>query len=195
METTKYFCGQKISDYGVQHNRVDYAALAKSFDAVLCNEITKLFYNDICGEYCEPEQVNGIIDNNDEIANLTDEFDELQEQLDELQEQLDEFDIETDSDIEKYKQLEKEIEKLQEAADNIREHIDELEREQDESPEIYQYYIISDSGYNVLKYHTNEIVYYIEPLNIYVWGVTHYGTSWDYVLTDIEIEEAPENEN
>ena len=27
---------------------------------------------------------------------------------------------------------------------------------------------------------------------MYVWGVTHWGTSWDYVLTDIEI--APTNE-
>ena len=189
MNNEKYFYGNKISEYGIQHNRVDYAALSKSFDAVLCNDITKLFYNDVCGEYCEPEQVNGFIDNSDEISDLTDEFDELQEQLDELQEQLDDMEIETDDDIEKYNLLEQEIEKLQDAADNISEQIDELEREQDEQPEIYQYYIISDSGYNTLKYHTNEIVYYIETLDIYVWGVTHCGTSWNYVLTNIKIEE------
>lgn len=193
MEKTKYFYGQKISDYGVQHNRVDYAALARSFDAVLCNEITRFFYNDIGGEYCEPEQVNGFIDNSEEIANLTDEFNELQEQIDELQGELDDMKTETD-DLTKYKQLENEIETLQEAADNIGVEIDELEREQDDLPEIYQYYIISNSGYNVLKYHTNEIVYYIEPLDVYIWGVTHYGTSWDYVLTDIKIKEDNEND-
>ena len=181
MEKTKYFYGNKISEYGVENNRVDYAALAKSFDAVLCNDITKLFYNNICGEYTEPEQVNGIIDNSDEI-------DELQEQLDELQEQLDEMETETDLQITQYKKLEQHIIELQE-------QLDELEREQDEQPEIYQYYIISNSGYNVLKYHTNEIVYYIETLDIYVWGVTHWGTSWDYVLTDIKIEENENNEN
>ena len=174
MEKTKYFYGNKISEYGVENNRVDYAALAKSFDAVLCNDITKLFYNNICGEYTEPEQVNGIIDNSDEI--------------DELQEQLDEMETETDLQITQYKKLEQHIIELQE-------QLDELEREQDEQPEIYQYYIISNSGYNVLKYHTNEIVYYIETLDIYVWGVTHWGTSWDYVLTDIKIEENENNEN
>lgn len=175
MENNKYFCGNKISEYGVQHNRVDYAALAKSFDAVLCNDITKLFYNDVCGEYNEPEQVNGFIDNSDEI-------DELQEQLDELQEQLDDMEIETEKDKFNYIKLEKHIEQLQE-------QIDDLEREQDEQPDIYQYYIISDAGYNVLKYHTNEIVWYVPALDVYVWGVTHWGTSWDYVLTNIKIEE------
>lgn len=177
-ENKKYFYGNEISEYGVQHNRVDYATLSKAFDAVLCNDITKLFYSDINGEYNEAEQVNGFIDNQDEI-------DELQEQLDELQEQLDNIDILTDSDSEKYAALEKQI-------DDLQEQIDDLEREQDEQPEIFQYFIISDSGYNTLKYHTNEIVYYIPVLDVYVWGVTHCGTSWDYVLTDIKIEEDSE---
>jgi hypothetical protein len=30
---------------------------------------------------------------------------------------------------------------------------------------------------------------------MYIWGVTHYGTSWDYVLTDIKIELDEDNEN
>lgn len=171
----KYFYGNEISDYGVEHNRVDYRALAKSFDLVLCNDITKLFYSTVNNEYTEPEQVNGIIDNSEEIE-------KKQEQLDELQEQLDEMEIETDEDIEKYNTIEKQIDELQN-------QINELELEQDENPEIYQYYIISDNGYNILKYHTNEIVYYIDSLDIYIWGVTHWGTSWDYVLTNIKIEE------
>lgn len=79
MNNEKYFYGNKISDYGVKYNRVDYATLAKSFDAVLCNEITKLFFSNIAGEYTEPEQVNGFIDNSEAI-------DDLQEQLDDLQE-------------------------------------------------------------------------------------------------------------
>lgn len=52
--------------------------------------------------------------------------------------------------------------------------------------EIYQYYIISSSGVDILE-RLDEIIFYNEELNIYVWGVTHYGTSWDYVLTDVEI--------
>lgn len=53
--------------------------------------------------------------------------------------------------------------------------------------EIFQYYIIDYSGFQILSKMTNEIVFYNESLDMYVWGVTHYGTAWDYVLTDIEI--------
>ncbi len=53
--------------------------------------------------------------------------------------------------------------------------------------EIYQYYIISAAGAEILEEYTNELVWYNETLDIYVWGVDHYGTSWDYVLTEIEI--------
>ena len=53
--------------------------------------------------------------------------------------------------------------------------------------EIYQYYIVSSSGFEILE-ELDEIVFYNETLDMYVWGVTHYGTSWDYVLTSIEIE-------
>lgn len=174
----KYFYGNEISEYGIQHNRVDYGALAKSFDAVLCNDITKLFYSDINGEYNEIEQINGFIDNSEIIE-------ELEEKIDELENKLDNMDILYDYDIEEYNRIEEQINKL-------KEEIEEYEREQDEQPEIYQYYIISDSGKDILKYHTNEIIYYVETLDIYIWGVTHWGTSWDYVLTEIKIDESGE---
>ena len=60
--------------------------------------------------------------------------------------------------------------------------------ELDEYPEVFQYYIISELGYQILSDYTNELVYYSNEFNVYLWGVTHYGTSWDYVLTDIKIE-------
>ena len=53
--------------------------------------------------------------------------------------------------------------------------------------EVYQYYIISYGGYDFLKEYTDEIVYYHEELDMYLWGITHFGTSWDYVLTDIKL--------
>ena len=53
--------------------------------------------------------------------------------------------------------------------------------------EVYQYYIIGYSGYRFLEEYTDEIVYYNDELDMYLWGVTHFGTSWDYVLTDIEL--------
>lgn len=121
---SRYFYGNKISDYGLQCGYVDYATLSKSFDAVLVNDITKLFYADINGEYNEAEIVNGL-----------------------------DYDDENDCPI-----------------------------------EIYQYFIISDRGAEILQELTTEIVYYMPLLDCYVWGVSHYGTAWDYVLTDIKID-------
>ena len=53
--------------------------------------------------------------------------------------------------------------------------------------EVYQYYIITDAGYRCLSDYTDEIVYYHNDLDMYVWGITHFGTSRDYVLTDIKL--------
>lgn len=114
-----FFMGNEVSDYGKQYGYVDYGTLAKSFDAILNNQIIQntqsIGYWDI---------VNG---------------------------------CEHDTDTDGYK-------------------------------EIFQYYIISKTGYEVLVDFTDEIVFYNDALDMYVWGVTHWGTSWDYVLTDIKIE-------
>lgn len=53
---------------------------------------------------------------------------------------------------------------------------------------IYQYYIISEYTADKLQKHTNEIILYNAELDMYLLGVGHFGTSWDYVLTDIVIE-------
>ena len=48
-----------------------------------------------------------------------------------------------------------------------------------EELEVFQWYIVSDSGAQIIQDYTNEILYYHDKLDIYLWGVT------DYVLTDI----------
>lgn len=58
---------------------------------------------------------------------------------------------------------------------------------EDEYVEVYQYYIISEYGYEFLSRYTDEFVYYNSTLDVYLWGVTHFGTSWDYVLTDVKL--------
>lgn len=63
----------------------------------------------------------------------------------------------------------------------------DYDEETESYEDIFQYYIVSDNGAEILK-EAGEIVYYNEKLDMYVWGVTHYGTSWDYVLTDIKLE-------
>ena len=171
---SNYFYGNKVSDYGLQNGYVDYRTLAKAFDAVICNDITKLFYNQIGRDFVDIEQVNGYIDHSDEIE-------QLQEQIEEIEEKQIEMIKEDKEDTPQYKALQEQI-------DDLQEKINGLEYEQDNQQEIFQYFIISDNGAEILQTWTDEIVYYIDYLDVYVWGVTHYGTAWDYVLTDIKIE-------
>ena len=105
------------------------------------------------------EQVGGFIDNSEEIE-------ELEKQI---------YEGEESGSI------------SQEEIDDIQEKIDELQNEQDEIPEVYQWYIVSDNAKSILE-DAEQIVYYDDELDIYVWGVTHFGTSWDYVLTSIKID-------
>ena len=126
----EYFYSNKISEYGLKNGYLDYATLAKAFDAVLNNDIMNKTYD--IGYW---DQESGFIDNSDAIEELQDQ-------------------------------------------------IEELENEQDELPEVFQWYIVSDKGARILE-EINEIVYYNEALDMYIWGVTHWGTSWDYVITDV----------
>lgn len=155
----KYYCGNAISEYGIEQGYVDYATLAKGFQAVLNNDIMSLTYD--IGSW---EQVSGTVDNSDEIEELEEKRDELEEQNGNSPSQI----------------LENEI-------NEISEQIEELENEQDDEPEVFQWFIVDDWGARLLQ-DINEIVYYNETLDMYLWGVTHYGTSWNYVLTNIKID-------
>lgn len=68
---------------------------------------------------------------------------------------------------------------------------------EDHNEDIYQYFIVDFPNFNLdfmRKYCQNDIIlYYIDFLGIYVLGVNHLGTSWDYVLTDIEYTTKYEN--
>lgn len=122
---TNYFYGNEISDYGKENGYLDYATLAKSFDAVLNNDIMSKTMD--IGYW---ELVLG----------------------------------------------------------------NDYNEEYDEYTEIFQYFIVSDQGAKILE-EVEEIVYYNEELDMYVWGVTHWGTSWDYVLTNVKCNVPYENNN
>ena len=64
---------------------------------------------------------------------------------------------------------------------------------EDRLNEVIQYYVVSDSGAQVLQNLTNETVLYSDNLDVYLWCIFHYGTSWDYVLTDIAIDTSLSN--
>lgn len=158
---TDWFYGNEVSNYGKENGYVDYRTLAKAFDAVLNNNIIN------ATGWENWDKVSGMVDNSDEIEELREQAEELEDTI--TLDTDDDYDMET-------------IKKVQEIEDQIA----ELEREQEES-EIFQYYIVSDNGAEILK-EADEIVFYNEELDMYVWGVTHYGTAWDYVLTNIKIE-------
>ena len=157
----EYFYGNKISAYGLEHGFVDYGTLAKAFDAVLNNSIMEKTYD--IGYW---EQESGFINNDYEIAELEDKIAELVNMVDTL------------TDENKIAELEDKIAELEDARND-------LEYENDTcTAEIFQYFIVDDRGADLLK-EINEIVFYNDELDMYVWGVTHWGTSWDYVLTNI----------
>jgi hypothetical protein len=47
--------------------------------------------------------------------------------------------------------------------------------------DIFQWYLISPSDAEYIKNNTDELIFYSDVLDEYVWGVTHFGTSWDCV--------------
>ena len=61
---------------------------------------------------------------------------------------------------------------------------DELVDENGNYCDVFQYFIVDSQTAEDLKEHTDEFVFYVESLGLYILGITHYGTSWDYVGTD-----------
>jgi len=53
--------------------------------------------------------------------------------------------------------------------------------ELEDDTEIFQYFLIDNHTKEMLEYFTDELVFYSENLDVYVWGITHFGTGWDYV--------------
>lgn len=62
----------------------------------------------------------------------------------------------------------------------------EDDEEDDTLKDIFQWYLITPSDAEYLKDHTDELVFYSDVLDQYVWGVTHFGTPWDNVTLDIK---------
>lgn len=163
----EYFCGNKVSEYGLQHNRVDYGTLAKAFDAVLNNDIRSTTCD--IGYW---EIISGFTNNSDEIEEIEDRIQELENELAKIQE-YDDLQL-----------IEDKEEELTQKKDILEDKKQDLENEEYNTGEIFQYYIVSNNGADILQ-EINEIVFFNEELDMYVWGVTHYGTAWSYVLTDI----------
>ena len=170
------FAGNEISDYGQKNHRVDYATLAKSFDCIRVGNLMDI-YPDFDDEW---EVENGLRDYYMDTDENQYSYDEAQSLIAELSAELDEL-----NDLEELSA------EQEERKEKIEEDIESLQEIQ--FKEYYDYFIISAYGADILKYWTNEYVIYSEKLDLYVWGVDHFGTSWDYVLTEIEFKDEEEN--
>ena len=167
-KTSKYydtFYGHKVSDYALENGRLDYATLSKCFDCVLCNQITEV--DPYIFDSVESGDFEDFYYNGEEITRA--EYEAKEEEIEEAIEEAEENDNE------------EEIERLEAERDNL----EKCERD------IFQYFIVSNNAIDLLK-EAGELVFYCEPLDVYIWGVTHCGTSWDYVLTSIKLRERKE---
>lgn len=63
----------------------------------------------------------------------------------------------------------------------------EYDEDEDRYTEVFQYYIIDNNVARWLTDHTDELVWYDNELEVYVLGVTHYGTAWDYVCAKYKL--------
>lgn len=171
-----YFYGNEISDYGKKHHRVDYMALAKSFDCIDACRLMEVYpdYDD----YWTVENGQRYYYKDSDENEYT--YDEAQSRIAELNDELDELNY------------------LEELTAEQEERIEEIENDIESLQEIrfrdyYDYCIISKDGAEILKYWTDEYVIYNSELDLYVWGLDHCGTQWSYVLTDIEFKDEEEN--
>lgn len=64
------------------------------------------------------------------------------------------------------------------------------EKEDGTPKEFFQYFIISEQGAEFLaEYAPDEVVYYDEDYDLYVWCIDHFGTAWSGVLTNVRAKE------
>lgn len=213
-EFNTHFYGNEISPYGRENGRVDYRTFAKAFDSVLNNSIMNVtreigYWEQISGfDYVDSNGNGYDEDERDEkVEELEAKLEELEDDLrcaesdkaDDEEEWFEKYSnnpislvdamLGKDEDRKRLVKHAKWSENLiAERKEMIREIEEDLESLEDYYyPDIFQYYIIDSNGADICK-EFGEIVFYNEELDMYVWGVTHYGTSWDYVLTNIPCE-------
>lgn len=194
-----HFYGNEVSSYGKENGYVDYRTFAKAFDAVMNNSIMQELEG--AGFYFEPIQ-DGTPDNSDEIDELREKADDLEERAENKEEEADDLEAEAeaaedDGDEDRADDLRahaeekrKNAEDYRAEAEKNRDEADDLETQ--EAPEIFQFFIVDDAGAEIIQEWTDDPLFYCSALDMYIWGVTHWGTSWDYVLTDIRINAGEE---
>lgn len=66
---------------------------------------------------------------------------------------------------------------------------DEDDEDEQDDEEVFQWFIISNDAAQFFMKFTNELIYYSDSLDMYLLGVTHFGTAWSYVMTEWKLAE------
>jgi hypothetical protein len=159
---TYYFRGYEVSDYAKENGYVDYQTLAKAVGNMILNN--EIFFKE------DPDEWD-LVD-----SPVKDRYYQLDAQIFDLEEQIEELKHAETKDLDEIENLEDQLEDLK----------SELEYNDPYSLDIFQWFIVGEDSVDLLI-EANQIVYYNYRLNMYLWGITHCGTSWSYVLTDIKL--------
>lgn len=84
-----------------------------------------------------------------------------------------------------------EINILRDELEGIEDTISDIEDEiENATPgEVFQYFLIDERGLELAQEFLPEYpIWHNTTLDLYILGVTHFGTSWDYVLTNVKLE-------
>lgn len=81
-----------------------------------------------------------------------------------------------------------ELKRIEESTDEgekakLTEELEDMENASVFDFEIYQSYTITQGGAEYLANHTGELISYSEKLDLWLWHIGHYGTSWSGVYT------------
>lgn len=168
------FWGVELNEEEIKYHRLSYRTMAKQFDAVLCNNIVEvdpyIFDNLESGDF-----MRYFIDGEETTR---EEYEEKKEEIENEIENLEDYLRENDLSEQEENKVEEQIKDFE----NLLETFEENE------VEIYQYYLVDSSALWYLE-RANELVFYSDKLDCYIWAVDHWGTGWDYVMTSLRISE------
>lgn len=151
------------SNTGIENNRVDEETLFQVIKGISADDIFKKTQEYGIGNW---ELVNGslYVHYDCEGNDYTDE--EAQEKIQELEELIDNADEE--DEIAAWKA------DIQNLEDGV-------------AYDIHQIYLVSEKAARILIEESDEIVFYNQELNTYVWCITFCGADWSEVLTSIPL--------
>ena len=155
--------GQDLNEEEIKTQTISYLTLANSFQNIMCNNI-------INDEYFQEELTSELYSH---YENITKEY-----TTEELFEECECHGIiDDDTTLADFKENEEE---------NKRELIEEYAR----NYEAFQFYIVDDGARKWIEAFTDDLVVYNQTLELDIWCITHWGTSWSIVPTDRTIQEA-----